>query len=86
MVRNSADHIESPEDRLAAGNQKRNNLLNAYHEGGHIIMEIKDDGKGLNTARIRESVGNGGNKKSELHDAKTNQPIHLRLVFRLRPR
>lgn len=55
MVRNSADHgIEKPEDRMAAGKAETGTiLLNAYHEGGHIIMEIRDDGKGLNTDRIR---------------------------------
>jgi two-component system chemotaxis sensor kinase CheA len=55
MVRNSADHgIELPEERKAAGKQETGKIvLNAYHEGGHIIIEISDDGKGLNTERIK---------------------------------
>jgi len=62
MVRNSADHgIEMPDERLAAGKSESGTiLLNAFHEGGHIIMQIKDDGKGLNTARIREKALENG--------------------------
>lgn len=58
MVRNSADHgIEMPAERLAAGKSEMGKVhLNAYHEGGHIIIEIKDDGKGLNTERIKEKI------------------------------
>ncbi len=55
MVRNSADHgLENPADRQAAGKREMGTItLNAYHEGGHIIIQIEDDGKGLNMERIR---------------------------------
>lgn len=55
MVRNSADHgIEPPEDRKHLGKPETGSItLNAFHEGGHIIIEIADDGRGLNTDRIR---------------------------------
>lgn len=55
MVRNSADHgLEGGADRLAAGKPETGTVtLNAYHEGGHIIIEISDDGRGLNIDRIR---------------------------------
>jgi len=58
MVRNSADHgLEAPEERLAAGKQESGKIrLNAFHEGGHIIVEISDDGRGLNTDRIRQKI------------------------------
>lgn len=58
MVRNSADHgIEMPADRLKAGKPETGRIdLRAYHEGGHIIIEISDDGKGLNTDRIRQKA------------------------------
>lgn len=58
MVRNSADHgIEKPEERIATGKQEEGTiLLNAFHEGGHIIIEISDDGKGLNTDKIRKKA------------------------------
>ena len=70
MVRNSADHgIEKPEDRLAAGKPETGTIkLDSYHEGGHIIMDIIDDGKGLNTARIREkAIENGLATEDELN-------------------
>ena len=49
MVRNSGDHgLESPADRRAAGKSETGRItLNAFHEGGHIIIEISDDGRGL---------------------------------------
>ncbi len=55
MVRNSADHgLESPEQRRAAGKPEHGRIrLSAYHEGGHIIIQIADDGRGLDTDRIR---------------------------------
>ncbi len=50
LVRNSLDHgIEMPEERIAAGKPELGTVeLNASHRGGNIIIEIKDDGKGLN--------------------------------------
>ncbi len=55
MVRNSADHgLESPADRISAGKQTKGTIrLTAYHEGGHIVIGISDDGRGLNTERIK---------------------------------
>jgi two-component system, chemotaxis family, sensor kinase CheA len=55
MVRNSADHgLEMPPERLAAGKPERGTIrLSACHEGGHIMIEIADDGRGLDIARIR---------------------------------
>lgn len=62
MVRNSADHgLERPEDRRAAGKPETGRItLNAYHEGGHIIIQIADDGKGLDIARIKAKVAANG--------------------------
>jgi two-component system chemotaxis sensor kinase CheA len=58
MVRNSADHgLETSAERRAAGKPEKGTIrLAAYHEGGHIIIEISDDGRGLNTARIKEKA------------------------------
>jgi len=55
MVRNSADHgLETPEQRRAAGKPEKGTIrLSAYHEGGYIIIQIADDGRGLDTDRIR---------------------------------
>jgi two-component system, chemotaxis family, sensor kinase CheA len=54
LVRNALDHgLESPEARLAAGKSETGTLeLNAFHEGGSIVIEVKDDGAGLNKDRI----------------------------------
>src|SRR4029079_15102964 len=62
MVRNSADHgLESPAERRAAGKPEKGTIrLSAYHEGGHTIIEVSDDGRGLSTERIRhKAVDNG---------------------------
>jgi two-component system, chemotaxis family, sensor kinase CheA len=55
MVRNSVDHgIESPEERIAAGKPAVAVIkLAAYHQGGQIVIEISDDGRGLNAEKIR---------------------------------
>ncbi|WP_024515170.1 hybrid sensor histidine kinase/response regulator [Bradyrhizobium sp. Tv2a-2] len=55
MVRNSADHgLETPAERSAAGKPEIGTIrLSAYHEGGHIIICIADNGRGLNTERIK---------------------------------
>jgi two-component system, chemotaxis family, sensor kinase CheA len=54
LVRNSLDHgLELPEVRAAAGKPETGVIeLNAFHEGGSIVIEVKDDGAGLNTKRI----------------------------------
>lgn len=58
MVRNSADHgIETPAERLAVGKPRTGIVtLSAYHQGGHIIVEISDDGKGLPMAKIKDKI------------------------------
>jgi two-component system chemotaxis sensor kinase CheA len=69
MVRNSADHgLESPEQRRAAGKPEHGQIrLSAYHEGGYIIIRIADDGRGLNTERIRaKAVAQGLVSETEI--------------------
>ena len=69
MVRNSGDHgLEGPADRLKAGKPETGTVtLNAYHEGGHIIIEISDDGRGINIARVKEKIlANGLATEAEL--------------------
>jgi two-component system chemotaxis sensor kinase CheA len=62
MVRNSADHgLERPEDRKKAGKAEKGVIkLSAYHEGGHIIIEIADDGRGLPLERIKQKIVENG--------------------------
>ncbi|MGA3400139.1 MAG: chemotaxis protein CheW [Acetobacteraceae bacterium] len=58
MVRNSGDHgLEKPAERRAMGKPETGRItLNAFHEGGHIIIEVADDGRGLPVDRIRAKV------------------------------
>lgn len=58
MVRNSGDHgLETPEKRLAAGKPETGTIeLKAYHGGGYIIIEISDDGNGINPEIIRKKA------------------------------
>jgi two-component system, chemotaxis family, sensor kinase CheA len=62
MVRNSIDHgLERPEERIALGKSEKGLIcLKAYHRGGCIVIEITDDGRGLNKERIlAKAVQNG---------------------------
>jgi two-component system chemotaxis sensor kinase CheA len=54
MIRNAVDHgLEAPEEREAAGKDLKGNIyLRAYHQGGHLLIEIRDDGRGLNREKI----------------------------------
>ncbi len=58
MVRNSADHgLEIPQERLDAGKGRKGQIiLKAYHAGGHVVIEISDNGRGLNKERIEEKI------------------------------
>jgi two-component system chemotaxis sensor kinase CheA len=58
LVRNSIDHgLEGPEERRAAGKPETGTVqLNAFHKGGNIIIEIRDDGRGLNRDRIEQKA------------------------------
>jgi len=78
MVRNSADHgLETPSERSAAGKPEQGTIrLSAYHEGGHIIICIADNGRGLNTERIKAKVlSNGLVSEAEL-EKMTEAQIH----------
>jgi len=54
LVRNAADHgIETPQERVAAGKSAQGTIrLNAYHQANHVVLEVTDDGRGLNVDRI----------------------------------
>ncbi|MDX9785520.1 MAG: chemotaxis protein CheA [Desulfobacterales bacterium] len=67
MIRNSVDHgLETPAERRAMGkNEKGLVHLRAYHKGGNIIIEIEDDGRGLNKERIIEKAISTGLIESE---------------------
>ncbi len=55
IVRNSVDHgIEPADERLTAGKPARGTIyLNAYHQGTQVVIEVRDDGRGIDLARLR---------------------------------
>ena len=55
--------------------------LNAYHEGGHIIIEIADDGRGLNVNRIRQKVVENGLASEAELDGMSDQQVS-QFIFR----
>jgi two-component system chemotaxis sensor kinase CheA len=72
MVRNSIDHgIESTEDRKKTGKAPVGNVaLRAYHQAGNIVIEIEDDGKGLDKNKILQKAIDNGliDKEQQLSD------------------
>lgn len=58
MVRNAVSHgIESPEERTKLGKPAQGTVrLNAYHQGNHVIVEVSDDGRGMDAQRIRNKA------------------------------
>ena len=78
MVRNSADHgLERPEERRAAGKPERGRVrLSAYHEGGYVIIQVADDGRGLNTELIKaKALAQGLASEAEIGKL-SEQQIH----------
>src|SRR5262245_48792129 len=76
MVRNSADHgLERADERRRAGKQETGKvMLNAYHEGGHIIIEVSDDGRGLVVDKIKAKIlQNGFASEAELEQMSGQQ-------------
>ncbi|MEW6768162.1 MAG: hybrid sensor histidine kinase/response regulator [Pseudomonadota bacterium] len=78
MVRNSADHgLESTADRVAAGKPEQGTIrVSAYHEGGHIIICIADNGRGLNTERIKAKIVSNGLAAESDVEKMTEAQIH----------
>ena len=79
LVRNSLDHgIETPDVRLAAGKEAAGELvLSAEHQGGNIVIEVSDDGAGLNRQRILAKAQKQGIAVS---DAMTDDEV-AQLIF-----
>ena len=80
LVRNSIDHgIEMPDDRIAQGKPEHGTInLNAYHKGGNIVIEIVDDGKGIDTDVI---FGKAVEKGLIEENAKLSKSQILDLIF-----
>ena len=82
MVRNSCDHgLEKRAERIDAGKPELGTItLSAYHEGGHIIVDISDDGRGLNLDKIKQKAMANGVATAEEIDAMSDQQI-MQFIF-----
>lgn len=82
IIRNAIDHgIEKPEARLAAGKPEQGLLiLRAFHEGGQVNIEIMDDGRGVNIARVKEKAVEKGLITAE-QAARLNERDSVNLLF-----
>jgi len=82
MVRNSADHgLEGTQERIDLGKPANGTIkLAAFHEGGYIVIRIADNGRGLNTARIREKIIEKGLASRGEVEGMNDQQIH-RFIF-----
>ncbi len=82
MVRNSADHgLETPSERLAAGKPETGRItISACHQGGYIVIEVGDDGRGLNSDRIRKKIVEKGLASEAAAAQLTDSQLH-RYIF-----
>jgi len=83
MIRNSADHgLETPDERARAGKPHTGKIkLSAYQQGGYIVIEVADDGRGLDVQKVRTTaIENGLTTLAEL-DRMSDADI-LKFVFK----
>jgi len=80
MVRNAVDHgLELPADRLARGKAETGTVrLSAYHEGNHIVVELRDDGRGIDPAKVLAKARAQGLVSA---NAEPTREEILRLIF-----
>jgi two-component system chemotaxis sensor kinase CheA len=71
LIRNSLDHgLEPPEDRVAAGKPKTGTLeISARHAGGNVVIEVKDDGRGIDPVKVGKRAVERGLITAEAADA-----------------
>ncbi len=83
IVRNSLDHgIETPDKRIAAGKPEQGTLkISAYHEAGHVVISIIDDGAGVNRERVRAKALESGIVTQEQLDNMKDKEI-VELIFK----
>jgi two-component system, chemotaxis family, sensor kinase CheA len=82
LVRNAVDHgIEPADERLTAGKQARGTVyLNAYHQGTQVVIEVRDDGRGIDPSTLRARAVEKGILKPEEAQRLTDQET-LDLIF-----
>jgi two-component system, chemotaxis family, sensor kinase CheA len=82
LIRNAVDHgIEPPEERLASGKPARGTVfLNAFHQGTQVVIEVRDDGRGIDLALLRKHAVERGLIKAE-DSSRLSDPEALHLIF-----
>jgi two-component system, chemotaxis family, sensor kinase CheA len=82
LVRNAVDHgIEPADERLTAGKPARGTVyLNAYHQGTQVVIEVRDDGRGIDSGAVRQRAVKQGIIKPEEAARLTDQEA-LDLIF-----
>jgi two-component system chemotaxis sensor kinase CheA len=80
LVRNAVDHgVEDAEERIAANKPARGTVyLNAYHQGTQVVIEVRDDGRGIDLAQIRQhAVEKGIVKAAEIQRLTDSEVMNL---------
>ena len=82
LVRNAADHgIETPEERLVHGKSARGTIrLDAYHQGNQVVIEVSDDGRGVNHEKLLKKAVEAGVISQEETKSISHEEI-LKLIF-----
>ncbi len=82
LVRNAVDHgVEDAEERIAANKPARGTVyLNAYHQGTQVVIEVRDDGRGIDLAQIRRHAAEKGIVKAAEIQRLTDSEI-MNLIF-----
>lgn len=77
IIRNSADHgIETPEERISKGKEPTGNIwLRAFHDGNNVVIEVEDDGKGIDINRVRKKILDSGFESEESINGLSNEEI-----------
>jgi two-component system, chemotaxis family, sensor kinase CheA len=83
LVRNAVDHgIESREERIRAGKRPQGTLrLSAYHQGNQVVIEVTDDGAGIDPEKVRQRALAQGLLKAD-HAARLSEAETLELILR----
>ena len=83
LLRNAADHgLESNEERVRLGKPETGSIfLDAYQEGNNVVIEVRDDGSGINVEKVKQKALNRGTITPEQAEVMTDKEI-IDLLFR----
>jgi len=77
IIRNSADHgIEMPEERVAKGKDRAGNIwLRAYQDGNNVVIEVDDDGAGIDIEKVKKKIVEKGLESEEIVNGLTDEEV-----------